>query len=413
MKNTQCKEFIYLYQFLIDHKIIKSVEKATIFYDEPRVHHYAALLNIPDTFYFKDYLGEVGSSGISFNNPMDAILKCIYEAIERYSLIFWKERIKRIEARKLESPFLLNHYFKPTSKSKIGVVTARNLNTNKLVSIPAQSVYVTYHKPEEPFLSTLVTTGAAGDYDIETATNRALYEIVERDSFMTRFLIKKWPNKIDLSSINNSRIQTLVEYLHRYNLNTYLFDTTNDIDIPTFFCILADKTGIGPAISTGLCANIDPFIAIQSAILESLITRWWIRKEIVMNKVKSKPFTYPTSIQTVRDRAFYWSRPQAFKLLKPLFTQPYTLFDKKKYLKNNRHITDHLFSLGYTIYIKNVTNSVFKDTKYKIIKVVVPEMQSLYMNETKPIIQKQRLKKVSRYFGINNYELNKLPHPFL
>jgi ribosomal protein S12 methylthiotransferase accessory factor len=408
------KSIYSLHDFLIKKNVIKSVERATIFYDEPQVHHFAAILNIPDTYPYKEQLGETGASGISFDNPKEAIMKCMYESIERYSLLFWDGVITKVKIKDLHPAFIeSNTSLHPDNI--VGTVISENIQTGKSTSVPAQSIYLTYsNKLNEPFLSTLITTGTAGGYSSKSALTRALLEVIERDSFMTRYLLKIWPKRINSETIEDQQIQSIFVYLKRYNLTPYIFDSTNDLGIPTFYRILVDQTGIGPAISSGLSAQLTPIKAIKNAVLESFITRWWIRKELLLNKVRSKNSLVPKKILTVRDRAFYWSPTKMLSQLTPLLSQPAVSLHDNTYLEiPSSQLAKYLIDRGFTIFKKDITNNIFQSLDYIIIRAVVPEMQPLYLKETQPIYRKKRLKQVANFFGVTKTILNTLPHPFL
>jgi len=73
-----------------------------------------------------------------------------------------------------------------------------------------------------------------------------------------------------------------------------------------------------------------------------------------------------------------------------------------------------LVKKGCEIYYKDITSKYFKDIPFKVVKVIIPGMQPVHLNEKYPLFGGNRLKSVPLALG---YEiprnLNSYPHPFL
>lgn len=133
-----------------------------------------------------------------------------------------------------------------------------------------------------------ISTGAAGGGSLTAALTRGIFEIVERDSFVIAYLNKIRFPKVSLDSVKDEYVQFLLEMLKRYRLAIHVIDITNDLKIPCFLSIIVNKTGIGPAVSTGLKCHLDPIEAITGSIEEAFNVRTWTRQNYEDNPKKEK-----------------------------------------------------------------------------------------------------------------------------
>lgn len=415
-----------LYTFLIDKKIIRDVfDNTYLFYDEPKFYSYAALINKldPKSLSLSDYslvAKEIHAGGISSTSKELALLKCLGETIERLCLYFFpnKADIKNTYVNFPEntaiSPSL---YTQNTSSNSWTFDWVEGVNhTLKTKSfIPAQLIYIDYHvKTPEPHLSAMISTGGAGGVMHEDTLLRGIYEVIERDSFMTTYINKTNIPLIDISTIDDSNLKYIINKCFDYQLIPYVFDATTDLEIPTYVTYLIDNTKIGPAITVGAKASSNNLKAIVGSIEEAAMTRPWIRMEMSHTKLKTKP----DNISEKVDRALYWARPEMIKHLMYLFKQkpqPLLIRDNQ-FLSTTQelnHITKKLRTLGYSIYYKDTTLPIFRELNYRVYKVVIPGLQPLSLNERLKSWDIIRLKKVAKYFGQHKNIYNKLPHPFV
>jgi hypothetical protein len=65
------------------------------------------------------------------------------------------------------------------------------------------------------------------------------------------------------------------------------------------------------------------------------------------------------------------------------------------------------------IFFADITLDFLKKINFFVYKVIIPNLQPLYLEENKRKINFERLKQVSDYFGHKFRLMNKIPHPFL
>ena len=303
-------------------------------------------------------------------------------------------------------------------------VKGTSLITNQELYIPAQLIYFPYEFEEDELtLQVPITTGAAVGSGLEMAIINGFCEIAERDHFLVYYLNKLNPTKINLTKVENKDIDILVRKLERYNLELQTFDITLDLPCICVMAIIIDRTGFGPSISVGLKCGIDSLSTLVGAIEESFQTRGWIRDCMFDYKNIKTSDLYDD--YELYKRGLYWSDLNMIAKLS-FFLKPkkeITVADfLKKYLKitelSFKGRVDILASKQLSILYKEVTTPDIEKQGLNVVRVVMPELQSLYLTEKDKFINKSRVLDLPYNLGLikkrNTLDnLNKIPHPFL
>lgn len=404
-------------------KLLAFISNSNVFYDEPRFYSFGAGLD-----YDKKYsdglppYDNINGSGFSFTSKYEALVKCLGEAMERLSVYCFKKKSVTFSTRtklKKESMPLTFYYDDPMTIDYInlGWVKGFNFTKNTPCFIPGQMVYLNFSTTfREHQFNTLITTGAAGGYTHEETLLAGIYEIVERDAYMTAYLNKISLPRINLQSLNDKLIDSIIESFRRYNLEIFVFEMTNDLQIPAFMAIIIDKTGLGPAVSVGLKAGFNIANAIIGSIMESLSIRIWTRYEMYKNKTQL-PAINPLKIKTQSQRGLYWSHPEMIKKLDYLLKVKPVKIIKRLSAKNTTQelsvINNILSKKGFEIFYKDITLEILGKLNYRIYKVIIPALQPVYLDEKHKELRIDRIKTVARHFGRKRYYINPVPQPFL
>lgn len=422
--------------------IISDIFRINPYNDEPKIFEYSAKL-LDNSKLTDGYRVDPFANGSSFNQT-DAILKTIGEAIERWCLsIYGVNRFRKASYSQLKNNALdpkkvvafsktqlRNRNFKQflfDSNSIFYWIKGYSLFDFKETYLPAQLVFVPYGDYGEPIIRFPITTGAACGTSLAGAIYRGICEIVERDAFMITYLNKLTATKIDLSSIKDPRIRWLIRYHQRYFLTPFIFDITTDIDIPVFLGILIDKSGQAPAVSLGLKCDFSRRSAISGCLEEACQSRAWIRDKKILRDQKrdvekEKVYTYDLLLK----RAFYWYDKKMIHKLDFLLDQrssPIKLKNERKEMGNRvvlklKKALGTFQKLGLEVYFVEVTTPSIKKYGFRVVKVVIPTLQPLYLEEEYPYLGGERLYTVPKKLGYRRKkttenELNKIPHPFL
>ena len=408
--------------------LVKGIYKHVSYNDEPKLYGYS--VSFKNNFGTPE--GEADAGGLSFNQKR-ALMRALGEAIERFSLGDNNEKqfiyktfhdLVKLHKSALDPKTLIlfphkNNYIRDVELSKLHWVEGKLLSSHKKVLVPAQIVYTPYvYQSSEPMLSFPISTGAAAGASISEALYRGICEVVERDSFMIDYLNKIPSPHLNLSSMNEQLIPNIVETYKRYNLELIVLDLTTNLQIPAFAAIILDRTGVGPAVSVGLKAGFNSSDAILGAIEEAQMVRFYTRGKIPYKT----GFKKNNEITTIEERAQFWSPISMIKQLDFWLNSKtykndsaHTHKSSEDYLKKAVTLLD---KRGIDIIYVDITDKLVKKYGFTVVKVIIPKLQPLYLDERYPYIQKDRIYNTPVEMGYYKKPkqknlLNKIPHPFL
>ncbi|MDP2585844.1 MAG: YcaO-like family protein [Candidatus Levybacteria bacterium] len=406
--------------------------------DEPSFFSYNSQLNNSLT----DKTPADGSaSGFSFFSQKLAVLKCLLEALERYALKHYdKKDVIFSTTDKLDKSFVdpttiasfsdkqrkENKNLKLNVNGLYGWILGKKLPSLEDIYIPAQLIYFSYRRQlGEGLIRLPISTGAASGTANSAAIYRGLCEAIERDAFMITYLNKLPRSKIPLHKSKNTKIKKIIEMVDNCNLQINSFDISTDIGVYVFLTTIYDGTGISSAISVGMKGGLDPIETLLGSMQEAFHSRAWIRNKKDQFTGKKSDLMKPPDLL---ERALLWSSLDSVKNLDFLLnsTKETVNIDDYKDKSNNSSAKDLsktielLRDRGYESYFVDITPDLpsIKNTKFKVVMTIVPELQPLYLNEQYQYLGGARLYEIPVKLGYlkksnNQSNLHKFPHPFL
>lgn len=404
--------------------IFHNFYKTSFYNDEPKIFQYN--IEYLENGFRSEY---ALATGTSFSQEM-ALQKLFGELIERYSLSinpnnlltgrFGKhggmldplQFLSFSDAQLREMKIKKDDYH----NASFPWVESQDVYSDNKFFLPAQLIYIPYKNGKvEPYLDIGTSSGAACGATLSDAIYGGVCELIERDSFLITYLNKIPCPRIDPKSIVDLDIQDVVNKVERYRLKIYLIDTTTDLEVFSVCAIVIDETGIGPSVSIGLKAGLDKKQVIIGALEEALMTRAWVRdKMMVGDKHKAAK---PNEIKTVPERALYWSGREKISYLDFwLKGSSVGLKINPNVHKNLSQILKKLKSAGIDLYFAEVTSNLVNRDSLRVVKVVSPDLQPMYLDERYKYLGKERLYSSPKMMGYKTRrekELNNIPHPFL
>lgn len=411
-----------------------------IYHDEPLLHNYAVRMgNVLDHSDAKKQVCNY-AGGASLDDKRQAFLRTVGEAAERFCLDCYREKDLVVAAYaelgdKAINPLSfvsLSERQKAQKNLKIDEntvfcwVKGYSLQTGRPYFIPAQLVYVAYSPAvqKEPVIRVPISTGAAAGLSLEWAVYGGLCEAVERDAFMINYLNKISPPRLDVNSIKNEKVRNIVGVLKRYKLEFHFLDITTDIPVPTILAVIIDRSGIGPPVNVGTCANLDIFKAIEGAAMEAIRIRLSCRRLFERNPADLK--IAPAEIFNFDNRKLFWRDPGLIKQLDFLLEGPFRKVCEKgdgddrggDFHQRSNQVLDYLNKVGVESFVVDITAPPVKKAGFFVVKIIAPKLQPLYLNENFRYLDGERLYRVPVKMGwrkesIKEEELNSLPHPFI
>lgn len=348
------------------------------YHDEPRMFHYAARSVIGSD-------GIVGGVGAAFDERR-AQMKALGEFWERKSLgnshCFKRDGLRGVPVADLSG---LCEFENPAAGGALEDVhlnwtVGYDFKTQKKVRIPAQLVFVPYKfGKNEPVIRPPISTGAAAGATLEDAILGGLLEIVERDAFVISYFDKKVRCQIDISK--DESLRKIEAELARCELRLTLLDISSNAGAYVFLALVRDDTGFGPPLSAGLKAGFDPYRVALGAIEESLQSRGWIRDIMFSDEAQPKP----KEVVTILDRVRYWLNPKLLDRVGYYFN-----CRKKRNINSFPAKNNSLKGLigklppDANIFVIDLTPD--KASPLKVVRVIVPELQPLYLDESRAVL---------------------------
>lgn len=167
--------------------------------------------------------------------------------------------------------------------SRIGWYEGHNLADGEPALLPAQLVLGGYPlQGLEARIQYASSKGLGAHWSDAAATLHGLCEVIEADAYMTTYLNRFQVREIDLSTISDASLETLlasvggagVEFLRAWDL-------TNDLGVATVLAALGGSLYAGPVVTFGCAAAPEPGIAVTKAIHEAIHTTAWLTESSV------------------------------------------------------------------------------------------------------------------------------------
>jgi len=385
------------------------------FNDEPKLPTYVCIPNkeAKSKYAWRESFG----LGCATNTTV-AKIKSIAEFLERLSI--FNPRVKSLIKSEYHGsayvdPSLFLHY--PDTQIKSGWHCRDRIRdgtylwsgsvdylNKKRVYLPAQLVYLSgIFKREQDIAPEQITTGAALGNGLEHAFESGFLEVVERDAFIISYLNKRRvPRIVDFpDSVND-----ILQYLKRYYIDVFVFDITTDLEIPAVMAIAVDKRGFGPAISVGLKSGFDIENVILGSVTESIQSRRQIRFDREMSGARAKLPT-ESRIRSIKDRYYYWY-PQRMIGHLDFWLKGNTAIGFDKLWAHSSSLKESVKQLrdrGYHIFYTDITLGELKKTGFVAGKVLIPELQPLYLSERTKVLYSVHGGNIVPKRGLK-------PHPF-
>lgn len=408
---------------------IKGVYRAPFFNDEPQLYSYSTILT--GEYAPEDILG----GGTSLNKTT-AYVKSVMEGVERYLLVpkdkdlkEWKE-LSLVEIEN-NTDLEFNSFLKfspeqlkgsnfarfvvKDRKVEVKCCEVKDIITNKSICYPSQFFYLPYYEEGQLFRLP-ISTGAATDFDDIKAIKKGIYEVVERDQFITSYLGKICGTKIKFHGLPEE-IKAIVDEFSFYKLNVYCILLQSDIPIPTVLTVLEDSTGIGPLYTLGMKCSPNLEIAMKGSLEEAFHSRRWLRYNQVDNKRLGLLWKNRKSISEILDRGLMWSSEKVRGRL------DFWIKNRKEvsYSEIKTDFVSEVNSLDCEIsmlkkkkwhcFVKTFHDDEANAFNVSCVKVFIPEAHPLYLDENYPYFETSRIKDVLD--TTVDVKVNKFLQPFL
>lgn len=335
---------------------------------------------------------EIVGFGYSFSSLMIGLIKGVGEAVERYSSCFdSKEGLKISSWIDLKKSALDVRCYNNNSlveRQSYRWVSGHNITTDDPIFIPAQLVYTNYFNYyQEPRLSPSVVFGSGGafGYSHEQALLSGIYELVERDAFMTGLINNNSPREIDVLTLTGVLGKIITDLILNRSYSVRVFDISNDLCIPTFLSIITHHDRLYIGLKSGLHPQNTIIGCVEEGMLEMMVDEQGMLKKKVTNKG-----SYFVSRQKLKK--LYLDN----KIISPISIS--TLSKPIQLDSESSFIINILKRKRIDIYYRDITPTKLKHNGFVVNKVIIPKLQPLFLTNRSAEIRKLRIEESAAYF---------------
>ena len=376
------------------------------------------------------------SSGCGYKID-DAYMGTVGETIERYCPAFYKldtmvksahKDLKENAIRPRE--FALFHdrqyeFFKEQGYNVHPFSESLELYWDKCLDItngaetlvPSAFIYLPW-TIEDKWIVSGTSTGLAAHTNYYKAMLTALYEIIERDSFVLTWHQKIVPPKI----IITKEIQDFIDHIFPSKYEFHFFDMTYDIDVPSILGFCFGESEYGKFVAVGTATRWSYKEALEKVILEISQSVPYFRYMLGERAGWTPDEDYNKLLSFEDHSIFYLKKPElqfVFDDWKKSVATKYIDFsaytDSDKPKDKIKNIALKLKEKGYNVFVKDITTPDANQIGFYCLRVIVPQL--LQMGGAYPLyfLGGSRLYDVPKIMGYKSYsydDLNKYPHPF-
>lgn len=157
-------------------------------------------------------------------------------------------------------------------------IEGRDLVSDAPTWLPYETVHSDYTLPQPTgsgcFLAS--TNGLASGNHLLEAINHAICEVVERDSTCLWNHLRprrREPTRLDLGTIDDADCVQVIERLEQAGFEVAVWDTTSDIGIAAFYCLIVDRRDERAHSGGGAGAHSARGVALLRALTEAVQVR--------------------------------------------------------------------------------------------------------------------------------------------
>lgn len=145
------------------------------------------------------------------------------------------------------------------------------------IMVPSDMIWLT-HRVVPPFhYFQSSSNGLAAGVSYQDALLQAVYELAERDGWaLSEYLRDEtglWPDRISFDCPLTSEIEDCLAALAQAGVYPFLFDLSNDMQVPVFGCTVIDPSDNSPGIFSGYGCSLNSSTAMRRAITEACQAR--------------------------------------------------------------------------------------------------------------------------------------------
>ncbi|MEB3073325.1 YcaO-like family protein [Parvimonas sp. C2] len=309
-------------------------------------------------------------------------------------------------------------YKKYSDDNLVTWVKGKDIVKNENILLPAQKVFLgmSLRKEEFPYIQWL-STGLACGSSKESAILGAVYEVIERDSFVLTWKLKLPGKKIIMDKIKNKDLIKLYNHIVK-NLtgedNLYIYDISRTEGVYTVLTFIKNCNKSSFGLVTAAASSIDIEKALLKSLEELCLTYKFCYRLLFENMDYKK--LKKEEVDDLDKHLLYYSTGDRSNRFDFIFSSNEEIklsemnnFNNSLFESDLEYIISLFKENEKSIYIADTTKSEIKEIGLSVFRVIIPDYNDLEVNHMYKLNNNPRL---LDYKNIYNREINDEPHPF-
>ena len=361
------------------------------------------------------------------------------EAVERYSGSIWAEdhimRCPRnhITENTLDPARLVLYneeqyqnlpYHPLQEDSVLGWVRGRSFPSGLTIQVPAQPTLMSYRPVSgEMNLCQVTSNGLAAGPTLAEAAFRATLEVIERDAFISTWLLRLPCEKVDVATIPDEPVRKLVAAYQRRDVTLELYKLFSTAEVHCFVGLGICVTNASePAVVVGLGADVNPVRAACSALMEIAQVRPGLKYRLRDPKTtthREAMLNDPSLLKHLEDHDLYYAGQDKLHCFDFIRQSPETKVDWTHRPQGSARqellrISRHLEASGAELILVNLTPPEMEQLGLYTARSFIPDFQPIFFGRHEQRLSEKRLTQLTeRHLGkiFGPSIINPDPHP--
>ena len=294
------------------------------------------------------------------------------------------------------------------------------LTNNKDTWLPAQKVFYRYpHTEEDPSYIGGLSTGLACGSSYSHAALGAIYEVIERDSFMLTWLLQIPGKAIKMDAFSNTDLQALYNHICKYLIGEdklFIYDISKTKGVYTVLTYIRNDLPNAYGLIVSAASHLNPEIALLKSLEELCQSQMFAYQYLSKDTTRECQNMKKEDIDTLHKNFFYYCTGRHSKNIDFISAtgKHIPLSEMPNYAKpSNEDDLEHLIQLfrseAQPVYIADATKAELSKSSLYVLKAIIPGYVDL---NTSYKYRNQKCSRLQKYQEELGVEINNEPHPF-
>lgn len=316
-----------------------------------------------------------------------------------------------------ESEFPYARYFTHTP---ISWVKGKDLLNERDIWLPAQKVFLgmKLHQGEQQYI-TWMSTGLACGTGYYQAAISALYEVVERDSFMLTWLLKLSGKCIVVDSIRSPALTSLYNHICKHLVgedHLFIYDISRTEGIYTVLTFIRNDNPDSFGLIVSAASHINAEIALLKSLEELCQTQVLAYIKLIGDEKRSCQTLKEHEVTNLHKHTLYYSTGRRSHEIDFISASNchVKLSDMKDFFKgSDEEVMEYFVKLfrqkNQPIFTADITKHEIRECGFRVVRAIISGYNDLECSHQFRQLKNRRLQEYQEKY---NTQISSAPHPF-